>query len=158
MIEFVPASPAHVGTIAARMREIDRRECAVMGHTPKEALRLSLRFSTLAYTAKIDGKAEAMFGVSTVSLLGGEGSPWLLMTDAAVKRARALLVEGRRYSVLFQTIFPTLSNHVHADNHVAIRWLQRLGYDIGEPVDMNGHSMRLFERKGSVDVRSTALH
>lgn len=154
MIEFVPATPAHVGTLAARMREIDRQECAIMGHGPKEALRLSLRYSTLAYTCKIDGRPEAMFGLSSICLLTGEGSPWLLMTDVAAKNAKALVRDGRRYSVLFQTVFPTLRNHVHADNHVAVRWLRRLGYAIGEVTDMNGHPMRTFERKGQPCVNT----
>jgi hypothetical protein len=147
MIEFVPASPAHVGTLAARMRQIDRLECRIMGHSPKEALRMCLRYSTLAYTAKVDGRAEAMFGVSAVSLLAGEGSPWLLMTDDAIRQAKSLVRDARRYSDLMQCVFPVLRNHVHADNHVAIRWLQRLGYGIGDVIDMNGHPMRLFERR-----------
>lgn len=147
MIEFVPASPAHVGTVAARMRDIDRRECAVMGHTPKQALRLSMRYSAFAWTAKVDGRAEAMFGVSTVSLLDREGSPWLLLTDEGAQHARALLVEGRRYSDLMNQHYAILRNHVHAENSTAIRWLRRLGYHIGDTFDMNGHPMREFERK-----------
>lgn len=147
MIEFVAASPAHVGTIASRMREIDRRECAIMGHTPKEALRLSLRASTYAWTAKVDGRPEAMFGVSTVSLLTGEGSPWLLLTTDAMRHARALLVEGRSYSDLIQSAFPVLANNLHAENSTAIRWLERLGYRVGEVFDMGGHPMRPFERR-----------
>lgn len=129
------------------MREIDRRECRIMGHTPKQALRLSLRYSTLAWTAKVDGRPEAMFGVSTVSLLGGEGSPWLLLTTEGEKCARYLVREGRRYSDAMQAAFPLLSNRVHADNHKAIRWLSRLGYAVSEDVDMNG--MRRFERRGA---------
>lgn len=148
MIEVVPASPAHVGTIALRMREIDRLECAVAGHSPKEALRMSLRASTVAWTVKIDGRPEAMFGASTVSLLDSEGSPWLLLTDTGAKAAKALVREGRRYSDAMNAAYSTLANFVHADNAVAIRWLQRLGYSIGEPFDVNGHPMRRFERKG----------
>lgn len=147
MIEFVAASPAHVGTIANRMRDIDVRECAIMGRTPKQALRLSLRASVAAWTAKVDGRPEAMFGVSTLSLLGGEGSPWLLMTEDAVKQARSLLVDARRYSDLLQAMYPVLSNNVHADNAVAIRWLSRLGYTVGPVFDMAGHPMRPFERR-----------
>jgi hypothetical protein len=147
MIEFVPASPAHVGTLANRMRDIDRKECAIMGRTPKQALRLSLHASYAAWTAKVDGRPEAMFGVASVSLLGGEGSPWLLMTDEATRHARALLVEGRRYSDMMQRVFPVLANNVHADNAVAIRWLSRLGYTLGPVFDMAGHPMRAFERR-----------
>lgn len=147
MIEFVAASPAHVGTIANRMREIDVRECAIMGRTPKQALRLSLKASVAAWTAKVDGRPEAMFGVSTLSLLGGEGSPWLLMTGDAVRHARSLLVDARRYSDILQAMFPVLTNNVHADNAVAIRWLERLGFTVGPVFDMSGHPMRPFERR-----------
>lgn len=146
MIEVVPASPAHVGTIAHRIREIDRIECAVMGRTPKEALRLSLMSSSSAWTVKIDGRAEAMFGVGTVSVLDGEGSPWLLLTDVAAKQARALVVLGKRYSDAMQSAFPLLRGLVHADNATAIRWLQRLGYAIEPVEEYNGHPMRVFRR------------
>lgn len=147
MIEFVAASPAHIGTIANRMREIDAKECAIMGRSPKRALRLSLRASVVAWTAKVDGKPEAMFGASSVSLLGGEGSPWLLMTDEALKHRRSLLTDARRYADVMQGMFPLLSNNVHADNAVAIRWLERLGFTVGPVFDMAGHPMRPFERR-----------
>lgn len=147
MIEFVAASPAHIGTIANRMRAIDAKECAIMGRTPKQALRLSLRASAVAWTAKVDGRPEAMFGASTVSLLGGEGSPWLLMTEDAVRHRRALLADARHYSDILSAMFPVLANNVHADNAVAIRWLERLGYTVGPTFDMAGHSMRPFERR-----------
>ena len=148
MIEIVPARLHHVGPIATRMREIDRLECALAGHTPKEALRASLNASALAWTAKVDGRPEAMFGASTVSLLGQEGSPWLLLTDVGARQAKTLVAAGRRYSDLMQRAFPLLANVVHADNAVAIRWLQRLGYGMSEPFDAGGHMMRRFERRG----------
>ena len=148
MIEIVPARLHHVGPIGTRMREIDRLECALVGHKPKEALRLSLQGSLLAWTAKVGGRPEAMFGVSTVSLLGGEGSPWLLLTEDGARCAKYLVREGRRYSDLMQRAFPLLANVVHADNAVAIRWLQRLGYGMSEPFDAGGHMMRRFERRG----------
>lgn len=148
MIEFVPASLVHVGPIALAMREIDRLECRLGGHNPKEALRLSLYTSTLAWTAKIDGRPVAMFGVAPVNLLGGEGSPWLLLTEEGARQAKTLVREGRRYSDLMQQAFPVLANVVHADNVVAIRWLRRLGYSMGEPFDVGGHRMRHFERRG----------
>ena len=130
------------------MREIDRLECRIGGHSPKEALRLSLYTSTLAWTVKIDGRPEAMFGVAPVCLISGEGSPWLLLTDVAARKAVTLVREGRRYSDAMQAAFPVLANVVHADNRTAIRWLQRLGYGIGEPFDAGGHAMRPFERRG----------
>lgn len=147
MIEFVPASPAHVGTIALRMREIDRLECAIMGRTPKQALRASLMASSLAWTAKVDGRPEAMFGAAAVSLMDREGSPWLLLTEAGAREAKSLVRDGRRYADLMQAEYSVLANVVHADNHLACRWLERLGFTLGETFAMHGHRMRRFERR-----------
>lgn len=146
MIDIVTATPAHVGTLANRMRDIDRLECAIFGRTPKQALRLSLMSASCAWTAKIDGRPEAMFGAAAVSSIDGIGSPWLLMTDTAVRHARALVVLGGRYSDEIQRRFRRLENRVHADNEVAIRWLSRLGYVIEGEELVNGHPMRSFFR------------
>lgn len=144
VVTLLPASPAHVGTIATRMRDIDRLECAVFGRAPKQAVRLALMSSARAWTVKVDGRAEAMFGVTAVSALEGIGSPWLLMTDVAARQARALVVLGRRYTGEMKRMFPRLENMVHADNATAIRWLSRLGYAIEDAAMVNGHPMRGF--------------
>lgn len=146
MIDIVPASPAHIGTIATRMRDIDKLECAVFGRSPKQALRAALMGSVLAWTAKVDGRAEAMFGVTPVSTLEGRGSPWLLMTPEAARHGKALVAMGRSYSVGMAKLFPVLENWVHADNVQAIAWLSRLGYTVGDLVTINGQPMRHFSR------------
>lgn len=135
MIEVVPASLTHVGPIATRMREIDRKECQWGGHSPKDALRLGLRGSLVAFTVLVDGKPEAMFGVVTTSFLYGEGSIWLLMTDIGAKQGKALVRFGKIYTRAFFNHYNLLHNHVHADNHKAVRWLTRLGFVVG-PVDV----------------------
>ncbi len=148
MIQIIPASPAHIGPLANRMREIDRLECSIYGRTPKQSLRLALKSSVIAWTAKVDGRVEAMFGASPISTLEGIGCPWMLMTDEATRHAKALVAGGLGYSVALQALFPVLENNVHADNHTAIRWLSRLGYTIGPVFDMGGYPMRKFRREG----------
>jgi hypothetical protein len=147
MIEVVPVSPAHVGTIANRMRAIDKLECTMFGRTPKQALRLSIMSAALAWTVKIDGRAEAMMGAACVSSIEGIGSPWLLMTDVAVRHPRALVELGRDYTDTMQHRFARLENRVHGDNFVAIRWLSRLGYTIGPVAMVLGQPMRDFWRE-----------
>ena len=138
------ASPAHVGTIANRMRDIDRLECFVGGHSPKDALRAGLRSSMICYTAKVDGRPEAMFGVLTTDFINAEGRIWMLATDTAGKNGKALVRLGQRYTAALFQHYNLLHNHVHADNHKAIRWLARLGFVIG-PVDVTrGQPMREF--------------
>jgi ribosomal protein S18 acetylase RimI-like enzyme len=144
MIEVVPALLTHVGPIATRMREIDQKECRWGGHDPKTALRLGLRSSMVAFTVKINGRPEAMFGVVTTNFIYGEGSIWMLLTDDGAKQSRALVRLGRIYTAAFMRHWNLLRNHVHADNHKAIRWLSRLGFVVG-PVDViRGEPMREF--------------
>ncbi len=142
-MEIVPARPNHIGTIAHRMQAIDRLECSISG-TPKDRLRYALRNSITAYTVKVDGRPEAMFGVLTTSFVYGEGAPWLLMTDVGAKQHKALVRLGKRYIAAMFEHYSLLHNRVHADNVKAIRWLASLGFAIG-PVDVvNGHPIRKF--------------
>lgn len=144
MIEIVPARLSHVGPIALAMRDIDRLECMVWGHSPKEALRNGLMASTVAWTALIDGKPQAMFGASTVSFLDGIGRPWLLMTDEAVRHQKSLVRLGRIYTDAIHRHYAHLENWVHCDNAAAIRWLSRLGFAVGGVEVIRGHPMRPF--------------
>lgn len=146
MIEVVPAKPFHIGTIANRMREIDRLECRIMGHSPKFALRTGLMASSIAWTVMIDGRPEAMMGATPVSVVEGRGCPWLLMTDVAGDKHVSLVRLSRIYTEAMHRHFEILENIVHAENVRTIRWLSRLGFAVG-PVDViRGHPMRPFVR------------
>lgn len=146
MIEVVPARPSHIGTIANRMRAIDVEECAVFDMTPKEALRNGIQTAALAWTVKINGRPEAMFGATTISLLGSSARVWLLMTDEAAKQRRALVRLGKIYTRAMHLHYDRLENLVHAHNDKSIRWLARLGYAIGSVDVINGQPMRPFIR------------
>jgi hypothetical protein len=149
MIEIVPARMTHIGPIATRIREIDELECRMWGRSPKQSLRLGLQASTLAWTALIDGRPEAMFGASTISLIDGSGRPWMLMTEEAVRHRRALLRLGRLYTAALHEHYILLHNWVHAENNLALRWLARLGYGIGGVEVIHGQPMRPFVRCAS---------
>jgi len=137
-VEVVPASPAHVGVIANRMREADVLECRALGRSPKQALRLGLRASSEAWTAKVDGRPEAMFGLVVTSALGGEGTPWMLGSEEIYRHPRLMIRHGERVLRRWLDSTPTLSNYVSADNLRAIRLLRRWGCEIGSEVHMQG--------------------
>ena len=134
MIELVRASPAHVGTIANRMRDIDQRECEAMGRTPKQALRAGVVNSAEAWTAKVDGRPEAMLGLVVTSALGGQGTPWMLGTDVVYQHGRGLLFMGRRIVAHWRDSTPHLSNYVSVENVRAIRLLRAWGFKLSEEV------------------------
>lgn len=120
-----------------------------MGHDPKSALRTGLLGATVAWTAMIDGRPEAMCGVTPLSVVEGRGQPWLLMTDTAARHRKALVRLGWIYTQALHRHYPILENWVHADNSPSIRWLTRLGYAIGAVDVIRGHPMRPFVRQVS---------
>lgn len=129
------------------MRLIDAAECLAVGHTPKQALRSSLKVSTFALTIMLNGRPVAMLGVTPYSVLEGMGSPWLLGTDEVLKGARQFLTVGPRVVEAMQREWPKLSNYVGAENRPAIRVLLRLGFDVSpEVVVIGGLAMRLFTK------------
>lgn len=141
------AHPSHVARIANRMRTIDASECLAVGHSPKMALRSSLKASTFALTIMLDGRPVAMLGITPYSVLEGIGSPWLLGTDEVLKGARHFLTVGPRVVEAMQREWPRLENYVGAENRQAIRVLLRLGFDVSPEVVVIGNlPMRLFRR------------
>ena len=138
MIEIVPASPAHIGAIAHRMRAEDRLECAAFGHSPKSALRNGYRASTESWTAKVDGVPHAMFGLVPVSILEGEYTPWFLGSDETYRHPRDMIATGEALVSYWLDSSKKLSNVVMSTNVRAIRLLRRWGFSIGDQERMIG--------------------
>ena len=118
------------------MRPADIAECAAMGFTPKAALRRSLVASSEAWTAKVDGVPEAMFGLVITNALCGTGRPWMLGSEAIYRHPRAMIRGGDAILRRWLDSTPSLSNYVSSGNHRAIRLLRRWGCKIGEEVIM----------------------
>lgn len=146
-VEYRAASPADTLRIARDMREIEVLECQSAGLAPRQALRLGLAASSIAWTATIDGKPEAMFGVVPVSVILGEGRPWMLSTYRAARAARHLLADPWPFLEHVHALFPVLANKVHAHNVASIRWLTRLGFVVEpELVHIGDQPFRRFHR------------
>ena len=137
-IELASARLTDVGPIASRMREADRAECAALGRSPKEALRVGLRLSMKPLTVLIDGRPEAMMGAAPVSMLGGRALIWLLGTDALYREKRAWALLGPRVIDDMLKTFRTVENIVAVENVRAIRFLRHMGFHIGGAVRHHG--------------------
>lgn len=147
----MPASGAHVGPIATRMRAEDRLECEAHGHTPKQALRAGLMTSADVWTAKVDGSAHAMFGLVVRSAIGGLGTPWFLGTNEVWRHPRLMMRAGLVIVDRWTDSTPTLENLVSAANHRAIRLLRYWGFDIGSELQMiGGHPFLTFRLDRSI--------
>lgn len=145
-IQIVRARAAHIRTIAERMRQADRDEVwASSRKSPAGALMYSLRKSSVAWTALVDGRPEVMWGVGDINILAGVGAPWLLGTDAVEKHTVTFLRRSTDFRAQLLARYSVLRNFVDDRNTVSIRWLKWLGFKLSDPVEMNGHSFRLFE-------------
>jgi hypothetical protein len=148
MITIGPASPAHIGRIATRMRDADRRECEAFGRSPKQALRTGLKASSLCWTGKKDGRPGAMFGATSRNEIEGVGIAWFLGTDEVFGCARELLALGPAVIEAMHRRFRRLENLVSSDNEAAIRLLGHWGFEIGsDTMDVNGVEFRPFWRE-----------
>lgn len=146
-VRLVPAEFKHINRIARRIRTHDREECEAMGRTPKQALRLGWLTSDKAWTALVDDKPEAMFGVVTNSLLGLEATPWFLGTNEVYKHGRELLMWGPGMLERLCDSRMRLANLVSSRNRPAIRLLRRWGFTVGEEiVTVRGLAFRPFEK------------
>ena len=146
-IAVVPADFRHINVIANRLRDIDRLECSAMGRTAKQAMRLGLATSGKAWTALVDGKPEAMFGVVVEDLINGLGTPWFLGTDEVYRHGRELLMWGPGFVSRLGDSLRRLDNLVSARNRQAIRLLSRWGFTVEEEdIMVRGVAFRRFSK------------
>lgn len=141
--------PGDVEHVAAHMRTADADEVRAGGHDPLQALERSVRVSDHVVVATVAGVPAAIFGVMPVSLLGGEGCPWMLGTDAVPLHRRAVMRIARAYIRHMLQVYPVLANHVHAANTTSVHWLARLGFEIKPAVPMGpfGEMFHPFEMR-----------
>lgn len=143
---------AYLRHIAHNLRTADARELQAV-HGPDLDLEQCLVTAVasseeahVAFTAK--GEPFAVFGVAPVSLLGGQGCPWLLGTDVMRGYGRDIVVLSREHVARWGLRYPELFNYVDARNLRAIAWLRHTGFTIhpARPYGLAGEPFHRFER------------
>ena len=149
--EIVPTIHAHILPVAFNLRECDLIELAASsGRSALTAINDGFARSVRCWTALVDDKPVAIFGVAPISILTGEAAPWLLATDGAHKVRKRFLIESMSYVKEMLSLYPVLRNAVHVDNKASIRWLNWLGFDILDalPIGVDGALFHPFEMRG----------
>lgn len=77
-------------------------------------------------------KELTMFGVSPASMIGGNGTPWLVGTSRIEKYQKTFLRHCRPVLQQMLAVYPRLENYVDERNHVAKAWLHWLGFRLEE--------------------------
>src|ERR1700730_8212011 len=97
IIEIRPASVCDVYALTRNLRTDDRLEVTSLDLDPAKALRLDFRHATVRYSAFVDTRIAAMWGMSGM-MLGDIGYPWLL-TTREVERAPIRFIKEARMAV-----------------------------------------------------------
>lgn len=132
-VEIVPATAAHIRALQKDLRAADRSEIENYGFSAAKGLWRSYKEGLGNKTALVDGAVAAMWGCAG-SYLGNKGQPWL-MTSLSCERVSPLFF-ARLYQkevAKMLEIFPVLENYVAADYDQAVRLLEIVGFELGEP-------------------------
>lgn len=138
---LLPPSPAAVEWVATRLRRADVDEMALIHGVDADDLcvRLSLLRASVAasragecWAAHDAATSEpvAVFGVAPTNWIDNEAAPWLLGTEALPRYGRDLVAMARDAVEDWSQRW-SLVNRVDARNDVAVRWLRRVGFDVG---------------------------
>lgn len=129
----VPSRIGDVYAIAANLRPDDKAEITSLGADPRQALRLCFRNGIMRKTAFVQDEIAAMWGLCGVAL-GDIGEPYLVTTPAVERVPIAMLKEGRKSVAEMLTLKTVLVGHVAASYGRACRFLELLGFSLGEPL------------------------
>lgn len=127
-----PATEADARELAAVMRAADRAEVlASGGWTALQALQVALDASREAWTLRIDGEVAALFGVAP--LVDDVGQAWALTGEVVSRRPVAFFKACRPALAGMLERWPLLVTAVDCRYVQAVRWVERLGFAVGEP-------------------------
>ena len=96
-----------------------------------------------------EGRVICMFGVGSDGFLSDRGSPWLLGSDLVEAHWRLFVRLSRKYLAAILELYPNLANAVDARATTTVRWLEWLGFTVGDPTlpGRDGNMFRVFEMR-----------
>lgn len=137
-------------TVFMELRKADKLECwASSGHSPADAISLSISLSKERYVIEMDDEIVGVFGLREYKMPGLiVGMPWLLSTDTLFSDKGVRLLFARKSREIVEAwaeYYPVMMNFVAAHNTEAIRWLEWLGFDvIYEPLILEDASIMFY--------------
>jgi hypothetical protein len=153
MMEIVPATELHARSLGRRLRPDDLNEVRIAygGGEPigdgVAMLSHGVRCSTWCSTAVVASRPVAMWGVVAGTALGGYGIPWMLGSMECSGLPFQMVRVGRREVARMLALYPRLVNYVAAEYTAAVRFIEVLGFAVGDTVTLDGGVVRRFERR-----------
>lgn len=132
-VEIVPAKIEHLIDLVERMRERERSAFEQLGENPEKVLTQELAKSIVSYTGLVDGKVAVVCGARSEGLLAADAYVWITCTDLVEQHPLVFLRHTRKVLAMLHQYFDTIHGLVLADFYVSVRWLEWLGFAVGEP-------------------------
>lgn len=146
--------------LAPRLRQADVAELqAGCGSSPLEALTESVRLSSEAFTAGVEGEPIIMFGVAPI-IPGKLGGAWMLSSDKIYDHIRPFLRQSKDVLDRLNTTWPVMFNYCDERNEDHIKWMLWLDYTFIARHERFGVEKRPFLEFVRVkpNVRTSARH
>ena len=136
------ATKEHAKELTKGMRDMDKLECFSVGVDPSKAVESSMDYSDMSFTIMTkDNKVMAIFGAGQAN----EPFIWMLGTNQVDRYAKDFLKHCRNWVWAFASFYGSVSNRIHVDNLVCIKWLKWCGAEFGEPESFKGELFRKFK-------------
>lgn len=129
--EVRPACYQDIVSLEDRLRPADLLEIKAAGTNPRDGLTECLLSSSKAFTVTLDENPIAIFGVSPMASEGlSVGALWMMGTPDIEGIKFQFLRESRKWLSEVSEGYDLLTNLVHANNELHIKWLRWLGVSI----------------------------
>lgn len=128
-----------------RPADLLEAQCMIGNDSLIHALDLAMCSGHDTYVAYINGTPHAMGGLNS-HMESHIMVPWLLMSNSIIRHYREEFIEHTNaINERWQRTYSVLQNMVLASNHIAIKWLTRLGYTVEpETFEISGELFRNF--------------
>lgn len=131
MLYVEKGTPAHAFELAFKLRQLDKYEIAINGHSPLDALINPFRFTregVNTYTVLNDGNVLAMFGVVSKRNNIKHGSVWMLSSEELDKHWYYFTKRTKKWVDYFLSDYEYVSNYITKEHKTNIKWLKWLGF------------------------------
>lgn len=102
----------------------------------------SIRLSTARGT--VEEQPSVIFGITPSPGNSSAGIIWLLSTEEIRRAPLSILREAREWVDYFTARYSSIYNIADERNDLHIRWIQLLGFTLGDTYALNGHAFRAF--------------
>lgn len=127
------------------LRERDRETARRLGYEVEVMLGWAVKNSAEAWAGYYEGEPVCLFGVDSPCMITGEANIWFIGTD---NFPPPFARESFRFMKELRKRYSNLSGHVDVTFEKSIRWLEWLGFKLGEETVKATTIVRRFQWEG----------